>query len=83
MTKYRLESLTDNIGIVLVDGWTPYNVGSVACVGDPEDAWLFDSLTEAHLVLFAIETQAPLLTRACNFMPIPVNFPDQQLHFSL
>jgi ribulose-5-phosphate 4-epimerase/fuculose-1-phosphate aldolase len=83
MTKYRIESLTHAQSLSLPDGWTPYTCGNLACIDDLDGGWLFDTMTEAALVLFHVETSQPRLTAGMNFVCVPVHSPDPQQYFNL
>jgi hypothetical protein len=84
MTKYILESLTVGEFISLAPNWTPETLPLTALiVHSATDAFWFDTLTEAHLVLFLLETHAPRLTRGGNFMPIPHSMANPQSFLNL
>jgi hypothetical protein len=68
---------------MLVQGWTPHTLHLLACIGDTHEAWLFDSLTEAQLALFVLESDVPKLTRGMNFVIVPVSLPDPQSYLPL
>jgi hypothetical protein len=64
--------------------WTPQQVPLLASITEFEnDAWQFDTMTEAVLTLFVLETEVPKLTRGMNFIPTPVHVPDPQTHLPL
>jgi hypothetical protein len=83
MTKYTIESLDKDASIVLTVGWTPQTLHLLASIGDIDEAWTFDSNTEAQLALFVLESDVPKLTRGMNFVIVPVSIPDPQQHFNL
>jgi hypothetical protein len=83
MTKYTIESLEKDAAVVLVHGWTPGTLHLLACVGQPDEAWLFDSFTEAQLVLFVLESDVPKFTRGMNFVVVPCLVPDPQQFLNL
>ncbi len=82
-TQYTLTSLTHEVHIQLVEGWTPHNVALLATLGDEADAWRFETMSEAVLVLFVIETHNPRLVHGFNFIPVPHVGPEPQLTFAL
>ncbi len=84
MTKYTISSLTEDAHIQIVEGWTPYTLAALALVTtDESDAWHFDSMTEAVLAIFTLETHCPRLMRGLNWIVVPVQFADPQLTFGL
>lgn len=84
MTKYTVESMTEDSYLQLIDGWTPYTLASLAVVSScAADAWLFDSMTEATLALFTIERECPKMCAGKNFIVVPVAFRDPQEYFRL
>ncbi len=83
MTKYTIESLDKGASIVLVVGWTPQTLYLLASIGDIDEAWIFDSLTEAQLTLFLLESDVPQLTHGMNFIVVAVSVPDPQRYFNL
>jgi hypothetical protein len=84
MTKFTISSLTEDAHIQLTEGWTPYTLSALALVTtDERDAWHFDTMTEAVLAIFTLETHCPRLMRSLNWIPVPVIMPDPQLNFPL
>ncbi len=68
---------------MLTDGWTPHNMHLLACIGNPDEGWLFDTNTEAQLVIFRLETDAAKLMYGMNFIVVPIDQPVPQLFFPL
>ncbi len=84
MTKYTIESLDNASFIQLAPYWEPHTLPSCAYVtGISDDATTFESMTEACLVIYVLETQLPRLMDAMNFVPVPVSIPDPQFYFPL
>jgi hypothetical protein len=84
MTKYTISSITDKVHIQLTEGWTPYTLSALALVtDDARDAWHFDTMTEACLAIFMLETNCPNLSRGMNWIVVPVISPDPQMAFLL
>jgi hypothetical protein len=76
--------MTHEAHIQLVEGWTPANAALLATIcNDEPDAWYFDTVTEALLALFLLETHNPRLVRGFNFIPVPHHSPDPQFFFTL
>jgi hypothetical protein len=84
MTKYIITSLTAELHIQLTDGWTPFTLPALALVTpDETDAWRFDTMTEAVLSIFLLETHCPRLCNGMNWIVTPIHFPSPQLTFPL
>jgi hypothetical protein len=84
MTKYIITSLTAELHIQLTEGWTPFTLPALALVTpDGNDAWRFDTMTEAVLSIFLLETHCPRLCNGMNWIVAPIHFPNPQLTFPL
>jgi hypothetical protein len=83
MTKYIIASLTKDAALCLPEGWTPYTLSPLASIGAPHDAARFDTMTEACLAIFTLETHRPNLCNGMNWIVVPMHGPEPQLYFPL